>query len=163
MLTRCEDIYKQTDRLIERMQGIYTAHALPPPVGQHELTSAILNGAAYYRDPRLRSIYTAILLPEKSLMEATCLCNNITRIAHDLREKAINKTKYLCLKCMVAVADEDRAITCDLCEGWQHISCDNIVSEKLYDEILNGRADLEWLCKKCRMRRQRERKKLNHM
>ena len=36
---------------------------------------------------------------------------------------------YLCRSCSSAVTDSDKAILCDLCQTWVHVSCDPSISE----------------------------------
>ena len=38
----------------------------------------------------------------------------------------INHPKFLCKICTKNVQDKDKAVQCDLCEGWIHIKCNNL-------------------------------------
>ncbi|KAH3878349.1 hypothetical protein DPMN_002237 [Dreissena polymorpha] len=57
-------------------------------------------------------------------------------------------SEYPCLLCERNVNDDDRAISCDQCEKWQHLSCDTGISLRQYRKMMKG-AVVEWKCREC--------------
>ncbi|KAH3880464.1 hypothetical protein DPMN_004378 [Dreissena polymorpha] len=57
-------------------------------------------------------------------------------------------SEYTCIHCERNVNDDDRAISCDQCEKWQHLSCDTGISLRKYRKMMKG-AVVEWKCREC--------------
>ncbi|KAH3818156.1 hypothetical protein DPMN_119752 [Dreissena polymorpha] len=57
-------------------------------------------------------------------------------------------SEYTCIHCERNVNDDDRAISCDQCEKWQHLSCDTGISLRQYRKMMKA-AVVEWKCRKC--------------
>jgi len=56
----------------------------------------------------------------------------------------------VCIHCHKLVREEQRAVECEECWLWQHIQCENIMSEFDYDNIIHCSASsTHWKCKKC--------------
>ncbi|KAH3704163.1 hypothetical protein DPMN_079219 [Dreissena polymorpha] len=47
-------------------------------------------------------------------------------------------SEYTCIHCERNVNDDDRAISCDQCEKWQHLSCDTGISLRQYRKMMKG-------------------------
>ena len=56
---------------------------------------------------------------------------------------------YSCGVCSVNVEDCDRAILCDMCETWYHVSCDPLISDSQYDAFVQSPNDVPWFCSRC--------------
>ena len=56
---------------------------------------------------------------------------------------------YPCGVCSVNVEDCDRAILCEMCETWYHVSCDPLVSDGQYDAFVQSPSDVPWFCSQC--------------
>ena len=150
-LTSCPTVQVKMGSLFNRLRKLYTDGNLSPPCQNSELVSAVLNGAGYQKFQGTTGKPTDIVikLPEGSIKKASMISNHIVIVAHDLRDEAISVERFECLKCKIPVTDDDRAITCDICERWQHIACNDIITDDAYDEVMDGRAQLEWCCPKC--------------
>ena len=59
--------------------------------------------------------------------------------------------KFPCIYCKKEVSDNDQAITCDVCDKWQHIACQNIITQEKYQEMLDTSIELKWDCDRCKM------------
>ena len=61
-----------------------------------------------------------------------------------------------CVTCQEEVSSEDRAILCDLCESWEHVSCirqSERPSEGLYEAMVSCRSKaIVFACTNCRRR-----------
>ncbi len=98
--------------LLNRLCKLYTDAKMSPSCQNAEIVSAVLNGAGYqrYQDNTRRRVNTIIKLPERSVRQASLLCNHIVITAHLLREEAIGVARLECIKCKVPVTDDDQAI-----------------------------------------------------
>ena len=60
-----------------------------------------------------------------------------------------------CVTCHEEVSSEDRAIPCDLCESWEHVSYirqSERPSEALYEAMVSCRSNsIVFVCTSCRM------------
>ena len=56
---------------------------------------------------------------------------------------------YPCTICGVNVLEDDKAICCDSCNCWVHVSCDPNVSDADYDKMLESPSDQQWFCYMC--------------
>jgi len=63
-------------------------------------------------------------------------------------QNPIMASEYTCIHCERNVNDDDRAISCDQCEKWQHLSCDTGISLRQYRKMMKG-AVVEWKCREC--------------
>ena len=54
-----------------------------------------------------------------------------------------------CSVCGVNVSDDDRAVCCDLCDTWVHVSCDPSLSDSLYDDMVQHPSEDKWYCSVC--------------
>jgi len=43
----------------------------------------------------------------------------------------------------------DRAILCDMCETWYHVSCDPLISDAQNDSFVHAPTEDPWFCSKC--------------
>jgi len=57
--------------------------------------------------------------------------------------------QFLCGKYGCAVLDQDKALCCDSCDRWVHISCENSVSEDMYDYWVANPSKDSWFCSVC--------------
>ncbi|KAH3790283.1 hypothetical protein DPMN_168479 [Dreissena polymorpha] len=57
--------------------------------------------------------------------------------------------EYHCVYCARNVGEEDKAISCDECERWQHLSCETGVSLRQYRKMMKGNAVVTWKCCEC--------------
>jgi len=55
--------------------------------------------------------------------------------------------EYPCSNCGLNVDDDSKALCCDDCDQWIHVSCDQYVSEPIYD-YANPSTD-SWYCCSC--------------
>ena len=63
--------------------------------------------------------------------------------------KSVAKDKVdKCKDCSKAVHDEDKAVQCEVCEGWFHCDCQEI-SDATY-EVLTHDSSVHWFCLYCR-------------
>ena len=56
---------------------------------------------------------------------------------------------YPCSACGLGVADDDRAVFCDSCNAWVHVSCDPSLSDSLYDFMVQQPSEDLWYCSTC--------------
>lgn len=66
--------------------------------------------------------------------------------------KGATKTNYYCVTCTVPIIDDKvKAMPCDFCNLFTHLSCDVRMSTELYDAITNSQDNsLIYLCINCR-------------
>ena len=57
--------------------------------------------------------------------------------------------EYPCSKCDLNVENDDKALCCDGCNQWIHVSCDQYISESIYDEMVNNPSSDQWFCALC--------------
>lgn len=58
------------------------------------------------------------------------------------------KSTDQCLKCNINVGKKDKAVCCEFCHKWSHISC-AAISESTYEDLKQGQANIHWFCDKC--------------
>ena len=56
---------------------------------------------------------------------------------------------YPCGKCSLNVNDDDKALCCDGCNQWIHVSCDQYISEDIYDSLVQAPSTDPWYCCSC--------------
>ena len=56
---------------------------------------------------------------------------------------------FPCGLCGEAVSDQDKAICCDSCEKWIHVSCDHYFTEDEYDYLVQNPSSDPWFCSAC--------------
>ena len=56
---------------------------------------------------------------------------------------------FPCGLCSGAVSDQDRAICCDSCGKWIHVSCDQYFTEEEYDNLVQNPSSDSWFCSAC--------------
>ena len=54
-----------------------------------------------------------------------------------------------CSICGVNVFDDGRAVCCDLCDMWVHVSCDPSLSDSLCDDMVQQPSEDHWYCSVC--------------
>jgi len=57
--------------------------------------------------------------------------------------------KNQCIHCKKEVKDNQKAISCDCCNMWQHIKCNKIMDGWKYNRILKGTELFSWICERC--------------
>ena len=55
----------------------------------------------------------------------------------------------LCSVCSEAVLDDHKAVCCDLCDSWVHVSCDPSLSDDLYANMVQEPSTDPWFCTMC--------------
>ncbi|KAH3818705.1 hypothetical protein DPMN_120428 [Dreissena polymorpha] len=56
-----------------------------------------------------------------------------------------------CLFCLRRIHSTSRAVTCDKCQRWHHIRCENTgITEDEYDEAVRNQHELRFVCMRCR-------------
>ena len=59
-----------------------------------------------------------------------------------------------CVICKKTTKEEDRAMECDLCEGWEHVGCvrqSDRLSHELYEALITCQSKaLLYVCTRCR-------------
>ena len=55
----------------------------------------------------------------------------------------------LCSICGDTVLDDHKAVCCDLCESWVHVSCDSSLSDEIYDDMIKEPSTDPWFCDVC--------------
>lgn len=55
-----------------------------------------------------------------------------------------------CIVCKQSVLEHDRAISCDICEEYQHIACHNIMSISEYNKLIDSQETFQWFCESCK-------------
>ena len=53
-------------------------------------------------------------------------------------------SEYPCGKRGLNVHDDDKALCCDGCNKWIHVSCDQYISETIYDELVHQPSSDPW-------------------
>ena len=56
---------------------------------------------------------------------------------------------FPCSICGVEVLDVDKAVYCDKCDKWVHVSCDPSLSDSLYEEMIHSSVEDVWYCSIC--------------
>jgi len=75
--------------------------------------------------------------------------NLIVRTLHHHRENILKNEKDACIECQQKVANDDPAVSCDRCQRWQHIICNDLASQEIYERFLDHRSALAWKCRRC--------------
>ena len=59
-----------------------------------------------------------------------------------------------CVVCKDEVGDDDKALECDLCEKWEHVTCVRAVDrpqEAMYQALIDNRSKaIMYVCSQCR-------------
>ena len=55
---------------------------------------------------------------------------------------------FPCGSCGIEVLDDDAAVSCDNCDYWYHIQCQNI-STGTYETLQAGDVSFTWMCMRC--------------
>ena len=55
----------------------------------------------------------------------------------------------LCGVCESSVSDEDKAVCCDGCDKWIHVSCDSTICEQEYNYMVLNPFNKPWFCALC--------------
>ena len=58
------------------------------------------------------------------------------------------KPRYPCVKCGGAVRGNSRAVSCDGCDEWTHLSCSTISAREYRSSIITG-AEISHTCNRC--------------
>ena len=45
--------------------------------------------------------------------------------------------------------NDDRAMCCDACDSWVHVTCDPLLSDSLYDDMVQHPTQDQWYCSQC--------------
>ena len=56
---------------------------------------------------------------------------------------------FPCGLCGKQVSDDDKAICCDGCNKWIHVSCDQYTTETAYDDMVHNPSSDPWFCGVC--------------
>ena len=56
---------------------------------------------------------------------------------------------YPCGQCSLNVNSDDKALCCDGCNQWVHVSCDHFISESVYDNFVGSPTSDPWFCSNC--------------
>lgn len=64
-----------------------------------------------------------------------------------MAEARVKTTACPCLSCGLNIGKKDKAVGCEFCGKWEHITCAN-VSEIMYEEMKKVQ-NLHWFCSKC--------------
>lgn len=56
---------------------------------------------------------------------------------------------FNCGVCGLNVSNADKAICCDMCEKWVHVTCDPYISESEYDRLVQNPTADPWYCCTC--------------
>ena len=51
-----------------------------------------------------------------------------------------------CGKCRLNVNDDNKALCSDGCDQWIHVSCDQYISESIYDHLVKSPSSDPWYC-----------------
>ena len=149
----CKLIVKDITDLTDKLKDMYDASNLPTPKSVLEITSAILNGHMnlVHNDiiNNCNDETLAVKLHVQDWESAHTLTNRIINKLHHQRQKVLERDNYSCIECRQPVRDDDMALSCDTCERWQHIICNNIVTDDEYRDFLNNRAEISWICRYC--------------
>ena len=60
-----------------------------------------------------------------------------------------NMSEWNCIACKMTVSEHDNAISCDICEEYQHITCHNIMGLNEYIELADSQESFQWICTPC--------------
>ena len=73
------------------------------------------------------------------------------REIHSDGDKDANSNESPCDKCKKDVVSGDKAMSCDVCSTWSHISCIKGMTVPVYDALVNGNksSGLKWFCPNC--------------
>ena len=55
----------------------------------------------------------------------------------------------LCSVCKKVVLDDHKAVCCDLCESWVHVSCDRSLTDDLHEGMVREDSNEPWICAVC--------------
>ncbi|KAK4321894.1 hypothetical protein Pmani_007357 [Petrolisthes manimaculis] len=56
---------------------------------------------------------------------------------------------FPCASCSAEVRPRQQALQCDICDQWQHRTCDSGVSQTDYRRMVRGELEKQWYCVKC--------------
>ena len=61
----------------------------------------------------------------------------------------------ICFMCCQEVRNSQQALSCDICDGWVHRTCDGRMNQSTYRDLNRciARSDLtciEWVCQRCK-------------
>ena len=71
-------------------------------------------------------------------------------IPHTVPDMDAELKMWECIVCKQPVSEHDRAISCDICEEYQHIACHNIMSINEYNKLADMRETFQWFCESCK-------------
>lgn len=71
-----------------------------------------------------------------------------TRKSREMEEKD-GKIASLCPVCKVGVKKEDKAVSCEICNLWFHISCENVTAEQYKFLAKEENSRIHWFCSDC--------------
>ena len=54
-----------------------------------------------------------------------------------------------CSVCSEAVLNNHKAVCCDLCDTWVHVTCDPSLSDDLYSRLIQEPSNEPWFCTMC--------------
>jgi hypothetical protein len=57
--------------------------------------------------------------------------------------------KFPCTVCKKGVVSNSKAVSCDFCDEWTHIKCTNSITNDMYDQLVNGSNEINFICKMC--------------
>ena len=63
-------------------------------------------------------------------------------------KKESKEGEELCKVCQLTNGEDERWVQCDICEGWNHVSCAGL-DEKEYEVLRKGGRKVKWLCNEC--------------
>ena len=55
-------------------------------------------------------------------------------------------TEHPCNVCTLEVEGSDKALCCDICDQWIHVTCDPVTEESTYDDMVANPTSLLWYC-----------------
>ena len=65
-----------------------------------------------------------------------------------ISEPGDNTPEEPCSSCQSPVSNDDKALTCDTCSHWCHITCGH-VTEEVYEHLIEEGTDVRWMCPSC--------------
>ena len=89
-----------------------------------------------------------LLYEKNDMIKTTKKGNPKNKILKD-KDKVRNKDTDACIHCCKKVTESAKALCCDKCERWQHIKCQNILTEKSYQSLVKYSISIPWECSKC--------------
>jgi hypothetical protein len=144
----CPELKAVRKRDTRYLYHLLIAHDIPLPTTNFEKVTLILNGHE---------------TNQKINRACSNICYSLHRKRHEiLQEKGLdfkNRKKKVakefdplnaCINCTKEVKNDHKAIQCELCDLWQHIKCENIMSGWRYNRIMKGRDSITWVCKPCK-------------